>query len=277
MASRLQDVILRGTSGARPAANTVAPGTLYYSTDTATTDRSDGVNWQTYADTGGGAASVTVTKLAAPFVVEPEEPPYELLVPGQQGQQGVRGPAGAPVPYVVEQEEYIYEPPIPIAGPAGAAGAPGPAGGGITQLTGDVTAGPGSGSQVATLAANNKIRQLGITIGDGTNVITTGAKESIQIPFNCTITEWTILSIDGLITSGSIVIDIWKDTYANFPPTIADTITASAKPTVTTTTKATSSALTGWTTSITAGDILRFNVDSVASFTKVILTLKVSV
>ena len=34
------------------------------------------------------------------------------------------------------------------------------------------------------------------------------------------------------MTSGSIVIDVWKDTYANFPPIVADTITASAKPTL---------------------------------------------
>lgn len=46
MASRLQDVILRGTSGARPAATAVAAGTLYFSTDTLSLDRSDGTNWQ---------------------------------------------------------------------------------------------------------------------------------------------------------------------------------------------------------------------------------------
>jgi hypothetical protein len=76
--------------------------------------------------------------------------------------------------------------------------------------------------------------------------------------------------------SGSIVIDIWKDSYANYPPTVADTITGSAKPTITTDTKANSSTLTGWTTSVTAGDILYFNVDSVTSITNVVLTMKVT-
>lgn len=57
MASRLQDVILRGTAAARPLATAVAPGTLYYSTDTVTTDRSTGAVWETYADSGAGAAS----------------------------------------------------------------------------------------------------------------------------------------------------------------------------------------------------------------------------
>jgi hypothetical protein len=60
MASRLQDVILRGTAAARPLATAVAKGTLYYSTDLATTDQSDGTNWNTYTDGGGGATVVTI-------------------------------------------------------------------------------------------------------------------------------------------------------------------------------------------------------------------------
>jgi len=75
--------------------------------------------------------------------------------------------------------------------------------------------------------------------------------------------------------SGSIVIDIWKDTYANFPPTVADTITASAKPTLASAQKAQDSTLTGWTTTIAAGDILAFNVDSITTVTRVTLSLKV--
>jgi hypothetical protein len=49
MASRLQDVILRGTLASRPVATAVAPGTLYFSTDTIALDRSDGTTWQTYS------------------------------------------------------------------------------------------------------------------------------------------------------------------------------------------------------------------------------------
>jgi len=58
MASRLQDVILRGTAASRPTATTVAPGTLYYSTDTAVTERcaDTGLTWETYSDGGASAA-----------------------------------------------------------------------------------------------------------------------------------------------------------------------------------------------------------------------------
>lgn len=53
MASRLQDVILRGTAVARPAATAVAAGTIYFSTDTSLLDRSDGTNWQTISPNVG--------------------------------------------------------------------------------------------------------------------------------------------------------------------------------------------------------------------------------
>jgi hypothetical protein len=71
-------------------------------------------------------------------------------------------------------------------------------------------------------------------------------------------------------------VDIWKDTYANYPPTDADTITASAVPTITATNiKSEDVTLTGWTTSIAAGNILGFNVDSVTTCTQVTLSLTV--
>lgn len=109
-------------------------------------------------------------------------------------------------------------------------------------------------------------------IDGGGSAITTGEKGDITIPFACTINEWTLLADQ----SGSIVVDIWKDTYANYPPTVADTITASAKPTISAATKGQSSTLTGWTTSIAAGDILAFNVDSASTVQRVTLSLKVT-
>lgn len=105
-------------------------------------------------------------------------------------------------------------------------------------------------------------------VDGGGVVITTGIKGELEIPFACTVTGWKVF----LDQSGSIVFDIWKDTYANYPPTGADTITASAKPTVSSATKASGSP-TGWMTSIAAGDILRFNVDSISTATRALLSL----
>lgn len=109
-------------------------------------------------------------------------------------------------------------------------------------------------------------------IDGGGSAITTGEKGHLEIPFACTIQAVTTLADQ----SGSIVVDIWKDTYANFPPTNTDSITASAPPTITTATKAQDTTLTGWTTAITAGDILAFNVDSATTVTRVTLSLKVA-
>ena len=118
----------------------------------------------------------------------------------------------------------------------------------------------------------NNVAVISFIIDGGGSVITTGVKGDLEIPFACTITQATTLADQ----SGSIVIDIWKDTYANFPPTVADTITAAAKPTISGATKAQDATLTGWTTSITAGDILRFNVDSAATVTRVLISLKIT-
>lgn len=125
----------------------------------------------------------------------------------------------------------------------------------------------------ATLSANQRTRTITFVIDGGGSAITTGVKGDLEIPFGCTIVAATLLADQ----SGSIVIDIWKDTYANYPPTVDDTITASAKPTISTATKSQDTTLTGWTTSITAGDTLRFNVDSVTTITRVTLSLKVTV
>lgn len=113
---------------------------------------------------------------------------------------------------------------------------------------------------------------LGIVIDNNGLAITTGIKGDLVIPFNCDIVEWTLLADQ----SGSIVFDIWKDTYANFPPTVGDSITASAKPTISSSTKGQSSTLTGWTVSCLSGDILRLNVDSVSTIQRVTLFLKLA-
>ncbi|MEK7144992.1 MAG: hypothetical protein AAB794_04035 [Patescibacteria group bacterium] len=126
------------------------------------------------------------------------------------------------------------------------------------------------------LYLRTKKGQIGFVFGDGTNVITTGEKKAVRVqaPRGGTITGWTVLSLDD--TSGSISLDIWKDVYANYPPTVADTITAAAKPSITTAVGNTSTTLTGWTTAIAPGDVFTVNVDSVTSFKSIGLYLYVT-
>jgi hypothetical protein len=122
----------------------------------------------------------------------------------------------------------------------------------------------------AVTKKHSKVISLTFIIDGGGSAITTGQKGHIEIPFACTITGWTLLADQ----SGSIVIDVWKDTYANFPPTVADTIAGSEKPTLSSVQKNQDLTLTTWTTAVSAGDILAFNVDSVATVTRVTLSIR---
>ena len=121
-------------------------------------------------------------------------------------------------------------------------------------------------------SAGPLIQTLGLSFDGAGAVLATGVKGDLYVPFACTITGVVMLAD----VSGSAVIDIWKDSYANYAPTVADTITASAKPTISSGIKSLDTTLTGWTTAIAAGDSLRFNLDSVATITRLTLQLTVS-
>lgn len=136
-----------------------------------------------------------------------------------------------------------------------------------------------TGSQIANgtitatnLAANVKQATIGIIIDGGGSAITTGQKGFVEVPFNCTISRSTLLA-DQV---GSAVVNIWKVAYGSFPPSSANKITASAPPTISAAQNAQDSTLSGWTTSLSAGDIMAFNVDSAATVQRVTLSLLVT-
>ena len=118
----------------------------------------------------------------------------------------------------------------------------------------------------------------GITIDGGGEVLETGYKGFIRIPYACTITKVSLL---GDESSGSIVIDLWKCTYSEYDggsthPVDADSITASAPPTISSSNKSEDATLTGWTKIISSGDVIGFNVDSISTFTKVTLIIEIT-
>lgn len=99
---------------------------------------------------------------------------------------------------------------------------------------------------------------IGYTIDGSGSVITTGIiGAGIRVPFAGTITGVTLLAD----VSGSVKIDILKDTYANYIFTTGS-ICASALPALSSAAKYEDTTLTGWTTSFSAGDIFRFKVDA---------------
>lgn len=132
----------------------------------------------------------------------------------------------------------------------------------------EFTGGPG----LRTTAAI-RTQQIGITIDGAGVAITTGIKGFKSFPVAGTIIGVRMLADQ----SGSAVVDIWKDTYANYPPTVADTITAAAKPTISAAIKSEDITLTGWNVTVNAGDIFGFNVDSAATITRLTLELTILV
>ena len=130
----------------------------------------------------------------------------------------------------------------------------------------------GSGQWGWVGISQTKVRQISVVFDGQGSALTASTKAYLSCPFAGTITKARILADQ----SGSCVVDIWKDTYANYPPTIADTITASAKPTLSSAQKNEDSTLTGWTTSVSAGDTFVFNVDSATTVTRVTVTLEIT-
>jgi hypothetical protein len=148
-------------------------------------------------------------------------------------------------------------------------------GGGTLAADRTFDVGAGSGMTInandVAMSLNSRTCSINFYITGGAAVVTTGNKRGLSIPFACTITSVTV----GLDQTGSVVVDIWKDSYANYPPVVGDSITASAKPTISSAVKYTDATLTGWTTSISAGDWLFFNIDSITAATVVSINLTV--
>jgi hypothetical protein len=138
----------------------------------------------------------------------------------------------------------------------------------------------GASGQVLTRSGTSATWQSPAYIGSSGNIqfmicdggdiaITTGEKGHLIIPFACTVSSYTCVAD----TSGTITVDIWKDSYANHPPADADSICATAQVTIATAVKGTDTTLTGWTKTITAGNILAFNVDTCTTIKRVTIAL----
>lgn len=110
-----------------------------------------------------------------------------------------------------------------------------------------------------------------MVIDGGGSVITTGIKGDFRMTHAATITEWNLFAD----VSGSIQIDLWKDTYGNYPPTDADSITGSQPIAMSGFSffAASGTGISSWNKTLNSGDIIRVNVDSAATITRVTLVL----
>lgn len=129
-------------------------------------------------------------------------------------------------------------------------------------------------SNGTTVAWEADIRCITFVIDGGGSEIADGVAGDLEIPFACTINAWTLLADQ----SGAIKIDVWMDTYANYPPTDADSICNAHEPEIAASgTNAQDTDLSDWAdVTIAAGQTLRFNVDSCTTIEKCTLALKVT-
>jgi fibronectin-binding autotransporter adhesin len=111
---------------------------------------------------------------------------------------------------------------------------------------------------------------FGITIDGAGSTVTTGEKGFLIVPYAGTITGWTLIADQ----TGNCVIDVWK--AAGTIPTVANTITGTEKPTLSSQQIASDLTLTSWTTSVAAGDVVAFNVDSASTITRVNLSIYIT-
>lgn len=304
----LADIIGRGLAASRPAAGT--EGRLYYSTDTAILERDNGSSWDSVEGTGTPADHNHTAGGDGGVLTNDQHDGYsdwtEIAAPSAPGANKARlyaaDDGGATKLYYKDSADTIYELPTIVTG-GGGSGAPADA----TYITTSSSAGlsaevllssvigygvvgsrPAAGTagrlyystDTDVLERDNgsgwdvviaQTSTLNFVIDGGGSAITTGIKGDLVVDFAATITGVTLLADQ----SGSIVVDIWRDSYANYPPTDADSITASATPTISSSTKSQDTTLTGWSTSISAGDILRFNVDSVTSIQRLTCALRI--
>jgi hypothetical protein len=167
-----------------------------------------------------------------------------------------------------------------ITGPTGPAGSTGL---GVTGPTGPVAIGPtgpaggptGATGAGATGPAGPSASAIIAVIDGGGAAITTGVKGYVEVPYASTLTQVDMVAD----RSGSIVVNLWKCSYAQFDagsthPVAADKITSSTPPTISSGVKSTDSTLASWTKTLAANDVLAFNVDSVSTIQRATLTLK---
>jgi len=190
---------------------------------------------------------------------DPGGPPGPQGEPGADGADGADGNTilygtAAPTTEGVDGDFYIRTTTNFIYGPK-AAGV-WPAGVSLVGPQGS------QGETGATGPTGVSTRVVGIAIDGGGSVPATGIKGYVVCPFGGTIIGWNIV---GDVT-GSAVVDVYKIAYGATLPT--SSIAASAKPTLSSAKINKDSTVTGWTTTVTANDIFGFNLDSIATITK---------
>lgn len=114
---------------------------------------------------------------------------------------------------------------------------------------------------------------INYVIDGGGAAIAAGTVGFLEVPFACHVDRWTLVAEQH----GSVVVDIWRDAYSNYPPTDADSMPGTTNmPAISGTVAAQGTDLTGWgTQGIASGDVLVYHVDSCVSIELCTIALRV--
>lgn len=125
------------------------------------------------------------------------------------------------------------------------------------------------------VALQARTRKVGTTMDNGSSVLATGVKGSIQIDFACTIIGWSIIAD----VAGSLTIEIDKvassapPSAPGIPNTTTDKISASAPISLSSAQSAAVAAagVSTWTTAIAAWDVIQFNLTAATTIKRAVL------
>lgn len=109
-----------------------------------------------------------------------------------------------------------------------------------------------------------------MSVDGGTAPIAPGVKGDLPVPFDGEIVGWTLLADQP----GDVTVDVWADSFGNFPPTDADSITAAAPMTLAGSDKAEGSADT-WIKALSQGATLRYVVEASSNVRRLSISLHI--
>lgn len=119
---------------------------------------------------------------------------------------------------------------------------------------------------------------IGTTVDGSGGTVTVGIKGYIKVPYACTITGWTVIASTATPTQ-TIQFDVWRKVGSLPTSAVTDSLigVGGVKPQLTSGQQLANSAnVTGWSTSLAAGDYLAFRVDSAQIVSWAVLQINVT-
>ena len=128
-----------------------------------------------------------------------------------------------------------------------------------------------AGDTLAGLPAASMVSSIQATFDGGGSAITVGAECDVRLPYDMELARVTVLGD----AAGSITVDVRvAANLASYPPYAVDSIVAATPPRLVSAVSSEDSSLTGWTTSLTAGSVVRFVVTACSGVNRAVVNVE---